>query len=59
MVRGGTHFMDQILHRQAAAHSYTSAIRQLRYTVLQVYIHYTLIDTKHTQKWSCVFSEQY
>jgi len=50
MVRGGTHFMDQILHRQAAAHSYTSAIRQLRYTVLQVYIHYTLIDTKHTQK---------
>jgi len=51
--------MDQIFHRQAATHSYTGTLRQLRNTLLQMYIHYTLTDTKQIPKWSCVFSEQY
>jgi len=46
MGRGGTHFTDRIFHRQAAADTYTSALRQLCNTLLQMCIHYTLIDTK-------------
>ena len=47
--------MDQIFHRQAAAHSHASALRQIHNTLLQTYIHYTLIDTKRIQKLSCDF----
>ena len=49
MGKWGTHFTDQIFHRQAAIHSYTSALRALRNTLLQMYFHYTSIN-KRIQK---------